>query len=108
MDNFKIIYRILKYLEEHMDEERVDHDGISHEKMGISFIRWEKLLWLMQESGYINGLVYEQTMSDSSPHVVLPITPRITIKGLEYLSENSMMQKVAKTLRRVKEVIPGM
>lgn len=108
MDNFKIIYRILKYLEEHMDDEYIDSDGISHEKMGISFIRWEKLLWLMQEEGYIKGLLYEQTLSDSSPHVVSPISPKITIKGLEYLTENSLMQKVAKSLKQVKEVVPGM
>ena len=107
MDNFKIIYRILKYLEEHLGEENLDIDKISHERLGISFLRWEALLRMMQEEGYIRGLVYEQTMSDSSPHVVTPIRPKITIKGLEYLTENSFMKKAAETLKTIKEIVPG-
>ena len=106
MDNFKIIYRILKYLEEHLGEENLDIDSISHERFGISFLRWEALLRMMQEEGYIRGLVYEQTMSDSSPHVVTPIRPKITIRGLEYLTENSFMKKVAETLKTIKEIVP--
>lgn len=107
MDNFRIIYRILKYLEEHMGEENIDIDRISHERLGISFVRWESLLRMMQEEGYIRGLLYEQSMSDSSPHVVTPIRPRITIKGLEYLEENGFMKKAAETLKTIKEIIPG-
>lgn len=106
MDNFKIIYHILKYLEEHMGE-AITVEEISHERFGISFLRWEALLRMMQEDGYIKGLVYEQTMSDSSPHVVAPIRPRITIKGLEYLTENSLMKRVANGMKTAKEIIPG-
>ena len=89
-------------------EENLDIDKISHEQFGISFLRWETLLRMMQEEGYIKGLVYEQTMSDSSPHVVTPIRPKITIKGLEYLTENSFMKKAEEALKTVKEIIPGM
>lgn len=106
MDNFKIIYRILKYLEEHLGEENINLDKISHDRLGISFLRWEALLRMMQEEGYIKGLVYEQTMSDSSPHVVLPINPKITIRGLEYLEENGFMKKAAETLKTIKEMVP--
>ena len=107
MDNFKIIYRILKYLEQHLGVENLDIDKISHEQLGISFLRWEALLRMMQEEGYIKGLVYEQTMSDSSPHVVIPIRPKITIKGLEYLAENGLMKKAESVFKTVKEFIPG-
>lgn len=107
MDNFKIIYRILKYLEQHLGEENLELDKISHEKLGISFLRWEALLRMMQEEGYIKGLVYEQTMSESSPHVVTPIRPKITIRGLEYLTENSFMKKAENALKAFKEITPG-
>lgn len=106
MDNFKIIYRILKYLEQHLGEENLDMDKISHEQLGISFVRWEALLRMMQEEGYIKGLVYSQTMSDASPHVVIPIKPKITIKGLEYLEENSFMKKAENMFKTIKEIIP--
>ena len=107
MDNFKMIYRILKYLEEHLGESNLNMDEVSHEKLGISFLRWEALLKLMQEEGYIKGLVYQQTMSDSQPHVVEPVRPTITIKGLEYLTENRIMKKIADSAIRVKSIIPG-
>ena len=107
MDNFRIIYHILKHLEEHLGEGNVDVEQISHERFGISFLRWEALLRMMQEEGYIKGLMYQQTMSDSSPHVVTPIHPAITIKGLEYLCENSLMKKVENTAKRIKDIVPG-
>lgn len=107
MDNFKMIYRILKYLEEHLGESNLDMDAVSHEILGISYLRWEALLKLMQEEGYIKGLVYQQTMSDSQPHVVEPIRPGITIKGLEYLAENSIMKKIGEAAKQVKSMIPG-
>lgn len=31
----------------------------------------------------------------------------ITPKGIEYLAENSMMQKAKKALKELKEIIPG-
>lgn len=36
MDNFRIMYRILKYLEEAMDEDVPDTNQITHEKLGIT------------------------------------------------------------------------
>ena len=107
MDNFKIIYRILKYLEQHLGETNLNLDEISHEQMGISFLRWEALLRMMQEEGYIKGLVYTQSMSDSSPHVATPIRPQITIKGLEYLAENGLMKKAENALETIKKIVPG-
>ena len=106
MDNFKIIYQILKYLEQHLGEENLDMDKISNEQLGISFVRWEALLRMMQEEGYIKGLVYTQTTSDISPHIVIPIRPKITIRGLEYLEENSFMKKAGNMLKTIKEIIP--
>ena len=62
----------------------------------------------MKEEGDIKRLVYEQTMSDSSPHVVTPIRPKITVKWLEYPEENSFMKKAAETFRTIKSIVPGM
>lgn len=31
----------------------------------------------------------------------------ITLKGLEYLQENSMMQKICKTMKGIKDVVPA-
>jgi hypothetical protein len=39
---------------------------------------------------------------------VEPIRPRITLKGMEYLEENGMMNKVGKFLKGIKEMTPGL
>lgn len=33
---------------------------------------------------------------------------RITLKGLEYLSENTIMQRMYKTAKGIKEITPGL
>lgn len=108
MDNFKIIYKILRYLEQGMDSEMVDMAPISAEQLRISYERWAELLRLLQNDGYISGLVYTQTTSNSKPQLVQPVSPSITLKGLEYLTENGMMQKAGRLLKGVKDIVPGM
>lgn len=93
MDNFKIIYRILKELEKNMGNEQFSVCSISADAMKISYNRWEQLLIMMQDEGYIKGLVIAKSLEDKYRHIVEPINPEITIKGLEYLESNSFMAK---------------
>lgn len=108
MDNFKVIYQILKYLEAAMDARIYDGSGISAEALRISRERWEQILLMMQEAGYINGLVFTQGMGEDIPRLCEPVRPRITLKGLEYLSENTMMKKAGNILRGIKKSVPGL
>lgn len=108
MDNFSVIYKILKTLEKAMDLEEFDVSAISPERLGISYLRWEKLMIMLSKSGYVEGIVYDQCTSDYSPKLVRPITPVITLKGLEYLAENSLMKKAANIAKGIKESIPGL
>lgn len=105
MDNFKIIYRILKHLEMSMDCEVLDTEAINHLRLGITKERWEQLLIMMQDEGYIRGIVTTQSMSDNHRWIAEPITPEITIKGLEYLAENSLMKKAANLVKGVREIL---
>lgn len=108
MDNFKVIYKILKYLEEAMDYEAPDMGPISAEQLRVSHERWCALLTLMQEEGYISGLQFTQTMSDRKPRLVEPVRPIITLKGLEYLTENGMMRKAERFIKGIKDTVPGL
>lgn len=107
MDNFKIIYCILKHLEASMDYPEVNMEAISPQRLGVSQDRWEQLLILLQDDGYIRGLLVVQTLSDAKRYLACPIVPAITLKGLEYLAENSLMRKAANLLKGVTETIPG-
>jgi hypothetical protein len=106
MDNFTVIYKILKTLEQAMDYDEFDVKQISHTRLNISYQRWEKILIMLAKSGYIEGILYDQCSGDYCPHIEEPIAPVITLKGLEYLNDNSIMKKAANVLKGIKETIP--
>ena len=108
MDNFAAIYKILKVLDRHKGDEEFDSVQISAETLGISHRDWEQLLIELQRNGYVDGVLYERTMSDKYPHVVEPVYPRITLRGMEYLSENTLMKKAGRVLRGIKDMTPGL
>ena len=99
VNNFKIIYKILRLLDKYKGDESFDVSLVSAQAMGVSFPEWEQLIIEIFRAGYIDGITTTQTMSDKFPHIVEPITPRITLKGMEYLSENGMMGKARDALR---------
>ena len=93
MDNFRIIYRILRLLEKAMDCEEFDKQAISAEALGISETRWLALLKMLAENGYIQGLDIRKGLQGDV--TISTYRPEITLKGLEYLEENSLMRKAA-------------
>ncbi len=105
MDNFVVIYRILKALEASMDFEEFDEQLISPERLGITKERRDKLLIQMQKEGYISGISVVQYVNLASPSVDIPNSISITIKGLEYLAENSLMTKAANLAKGVAEIL---
>ena len=104
MDNFKVIYKILAVLNKYKGQ-NFDLELISASAMKIDFPAWEQIMIELQENGYIKGLQYQQTLSDRYPHITEPISPRITLQGMAYLSENSMMSKAEKALHMLGEFV---
>ena len=103
MDNFKVIYRILRYLEKAMDYDETDMDFISSSKLGISEQRWIAIMEMLVKEGYIVGIGVKRSAGGD---VCLSISDiRITMKGLEYLQENSLMQKAANVVKGIAEII---
>lgn len=102
-DNFKIIYKILSTLEKDMDLQEFDLEKISFSTLGISKERWAKYIQMMVDSEYIKGIhVYYDCTGE------LEIDNNgisLTLKGLEYLTENSIMQRIYKSIMAVKDVI---
>ena len=98
-NHFKIIYKILSSLEKAMEYEEFDEARISPQALGISRPLWEKLIMMLSDSGYITGVVIKQYVDEGYPTVTDCSKIRITLKGLEYLEENSLMQR-AKNLAK--------
>ncbi|GAB5081334.1 YjcQ family protein [Hominimerdicola sp. 21CYCFAH17_S] len=103
-DNFTCIYKILRALEKAMDCTEFDLSQIDHTTLEVSKERWAKYIEMMCDVGYIKGVrIYENVYDEIC---VEDNGIRITLKGLEYLSENTIMQRMYKTAKGVKDLIP--
>lgn len=107
MDNLKIIYKILRILEKSMDLEEFDNNSISNERLKLSYARWSRIMALLVSSGYVTGVKVSETFESEYPIITLG-RPEITLKGLEYLEENTMMKKVASIAKGIKDITPGL
>ncbi|MCR5704439.1 MAG: YjcQ family protein [Eubacterium sp.] len=107
MDNFKVIYKILKVLEKAMDLEEFDKKLIGHQELELTEPRWNRIMAMMVSDGLIRGVDIRNTFDCDYPKATL-IRPEITLKGLEYLEENSLMKKVADAAKGIKDIVPGL
>lgn len=104
MDNFKAVYNILSALEKAMDLPEFDLEVISPEVLGVSKQRWARYLEMMADVGYIKGIRISKNINGEIQ--IHNVDVKITLKGLEYLQENSMMQKIYKTMKGIKDITP--
>ena len=94
MDDFRIIYKILRILQRSMDLEEFDKSNISAEALDLSVPKWSRIMAMLLNEGYISGGETWNAMDCGYPRVALT-RPELTLKGLEYLEENSLMRKAA-------------
>ena len=105
VDNFKAVYLILSQLEADMDKPAPDIEKISAEALCVSEYRWLRYVKMMSDCGYITGVKAVSYLGDSEPRYDLSGI-EITLKGLEYLQENSVMRKIYKTAKGLTDLIP--
>lgn len=102
-DNFKCIYKILKTLEKAMDYSEFDTSQIDYHSLEVSKERWSRYIEMMSDVGYIKGIKITSYINGETSVDIKDI--RITLKGLEYLSENTIMQRLYKSAMGVKDLI---
>lgn len=86
-----------------MDYPEFELSQIDYNKLEISKERWARYLEMMADIGYIKGIrVYKDITGET---VVDNDDIRITLKGLEYLTENSIMQRIYKATKGIKDII---
>ena len=105
MNNFNLIYKILRLLDKHKGDEDFDFSLISAERLGVGYSEWEQILIELQRNDFVRGIVYTQSPGEKFPHICEPVTPSITLKGMEYLAENGMMEKAKNALKMLGEII---
>lgn len=86
-----------------MDLPEFDISLIGADKLGVSDERWARYIEMMADVGYIKCVIISKDITGSLN--VDADNMRITLKGLEYLQENSIMQKIYRTAKGIKEII---
>ena len=103
-DNFTCIYKILRALEASMDLSSFNTEQISAEKLKISEERLTRYIEMLNDSGYIKGV---RVFTDITGETCIEDNGiKITLKGLEYLTENSIMQRIYKATKGIKDILP--
>lgn len=104
-EDFRTIYKILSILQKSLDYEVVDIRRLSADNLGITEPKRKALLGMLLKNGYVEGFQVIQYIGDSTPSIEGLEGIQITLKGLEYLEENSLMQKAARLAKGIAEVL---
>ena len=81
-----------------MDEASFNLDILKARIWNVSEIRFIRYLKMLLNAGYIDGISIAP-LSDNQ-YYIKSDNATITLKGLEYLAENSMMRKVADIFKK--------
>ena len=103
--NFQAMYRILKRLEAAMDcEDGPDMAALTPEALKLTPARLDSIWALLAAEGYVTGVSVTDYDND---RLVLVHGPRITLRGLEFLADNSMMRRAARAAKGIRDAVPG-
>ncbi|MGG3504772.1 YjcQ family protein [Paenibacillus lautus] len=102
----KVMQQILEHFDDSMDSDEIDIGPISAENLGISTARWHRVIGMMLEEGLIDGFA-EVTHLGSSHSSYRSINPRITLRGLQFLNENSNAAKIYEIAKEIRGWVPG-
>lgn len=101
MDNMKIVYKVLSEVHKQMDDISFDESFIKDLK--ISDNRVNKIIETLLDEGYLTGIKISKSKTGN---IVMFMSSRLTIKGMEFLQENSVMEKIKNGLKDIKDVTP--
>lgn len=97
--SYGIIWRILNVLDLSLDFEKVPLEELSAKKLKISENRLNNYLLMLQKAGYIDGVVEIDSLDGNGEIDISDI--RITLEGIEFLIENSTMNKIASAAKEI-------
>lgn len=103
-DMHVVMYTILKYLYDCLKGGvRPDVSKFSATALGINDLYWDAIVSDLVNRGYVRGVtVYHNQDSDR----VQMISPSVTIEGVEFMMENSLMRRALDFLTETKSAIP--
>lgn len=106
IEDFKVIYIILSTFQNSLDYPKADVERLSAEHLGINKHRRDHLLEVLVDAGYIKGIQVRRC--EDGDYLLMLNDIQITLKGLEYLEEYSILRRVQRELKGIKETISGL
>ena len=104
-DFFVVTYKILRDLRNQLKMGEYEPGSFTHEAYDVSKRYWERILEMLQRDGYIEGIVLLPVLGRVEKSVKI-VYPQITTKGLEFLEENSTLNKAKNFLQDIASIIP--
>ena len=105
MNDFRLMYQILHILQKAMEVEEFDKNTLSADSLGVSNVKRSYIMAILAKEGYVSGVEAWDSFDKDYPNILL-VRPRITLKGMEYLEENSLMKKAADAAKGIADIIP--
>ena len=103
-DMYAVMYRIIAYLYSCMKKgEEPDISEWDARAMGIPAQYWAGIVGELVEHGYIAGVEVWRSGRETK---VAPSLPRVTMEGVAFAEENSMMAKARKLLLDMRVLLP--
>lgn len=105
-DMHVIMYKILAYLYDCMKRgERPESACYAHDSdmLGIPYAYWAQVMREMSDHCYVRGFSFIKAADNIR---VKAVDPAVTIEGVEFLSENSAMQRALDYLKEAKSALP--
>ena len=103
-DYFVVVYKVLAYLYDCLKSDKEPDENAIRSIAGVSDNYFTTIVEDMVSHDLAKGLAPYRFEGGISG--VTFGNPRITMEGVQYLQENSMMKKVAKFLKDVKGSLP--
>ena len=108
-DYHVIVYQILAYLYQRLKKgEQVDGKMLQHDSPLFKINRqyWAYIIYHMSVSNLIEGVSFVELDGVNTPYPCDVSECRITPAGIEYLCDNSFMEKAKAFLKDIKEIVP--
>lgn len=109
-DYHVIVYQILAYLYQRLKKGEIVQAYMlghnSHLFENINKKYWAYIIYNMADMGLIDGIDFVNLDGLDVPFAINLDKCYITPKGIEYLCDNSFMEKAKKFLKDVKEITP--
>ncbi|MDM5249639.1 YjcQ family protein [Lysinibacillus sp. G4S2] len=93
MNRKKLIYSILKELEQGNEPKKMDYD--------LDFEQWGEIAVLIKDEGYAKSIGVQY--ADNTVYYVSFGSAKITMKGIEFLEENNAWSKTYKGIKEIRD-----